>query len=79
MLVGTFPRYKVAAIFAISGIVLAALYILLTYQRMMTGPKPEGAVVEHRRTCSAREAWVVAPMIAASCRPRASSRSRCST
>ncbi len=29
------------------GIVLAALYILLAYQRMMTGPEPEGAFVDH--------------------------------
>ena len=37
---GTFPRYRVAAVVATLGIILAALYILLMYQRMMTGPSP---------------------------------------
>jgi NADH-quinone oxidoreductase subunit M len=62
VLVGTFSRYRVAAIFAISGIVLAALYILLAYQRMMTGPKPEA--LEGTPDMQRREAWVVAPIVA---------------
>jgi NADH-quinone oxidoreductase subunit M len=62
VLVGTFSRYRVAAIFAISGIVLAALYILLAYQRMMTGPKPEA--LEGTPDMQRREAWVVAPVVA---------------
>jgi NADH-quinone oxidoreductase subunit M len=41
VLVGTFQRYPAAGVVATIGIVLAALYILLMYQRMMTGPKPE--------------------------------------
>ena len=40
---GTFPRYPSPRSSPPSGIVLAALYILLMYQRMMTGPKPESA------------------------------------
>jgi NADH-quinone oxidoreductase subunit M len=64
VLVGTFARYKVAASFAVTGIVLAALYILLMYQRMMTGPKPEGAFVDQTPDMQRREAWVVAPIIA---------------
>lgn len=31
----------VAAILAVIGVVLAALYILLPYQRIFTGPRPE--------------------------------------
>ena len=62
VLVGTFTRYPVAAVVATLGIVLAALYILLTYQRMFTGPAQEYA--SGWKDASAREAWVVAPLIA---------------
>ncbi|HEY6798754.1 MAG TPA: NADH-quinone oxidoreductase subunit M [Kineosporiaceae bacterium] len=62
VLVGTFTRYPVAAAVATLGIVLAALYILLTYQRMFTGPAQEYA--RGWKDLSAREAWVVAPLVA---------------
>ncbi|HEX8497100.1 MAG TPA: NADH-quinone oxidoreductase subunit M [Actinomycetales bacterium] len=62
VLVGTFQRYPVAGVVATVGIILAALYILLMYQRMMTGPRPEG--VEGTRDMTRREAFVVAPVIA---------------
>jgi len=61
-LVGTFQRYQVAAILATVGIILAALYVLLAYKRMMTGPLPDGAV--GTRDLGTREKWVVAPLIA---------------
>ncbi|HEY3436795.1 MAG TPA: NADH-quinone oxidoreductase subunit M [Actinotalea sp.] len=38
VLVGTFASNRAAAIVATAGVVLAALYILLTYQRIFTGP-----------------------------------------
>lgn len=38
VLTGTFSRYKVPAIIATTGIVLAAIYILWTYQRIAGGP-----------------------------------------
>jgi NADH-quinone oxidoreductase subunit M len=60
--VGTFRRYPVAAVVSVLAIVLAALYILITYKRMFTGP-----VTEHTRgfrDMTAREAWVVAPILA---------------
>ncbi len=41
VLVGTFQRYKAVAIISTAGIILAALYILLMYKRMMTGPRPD--------------------------------------
>jgi NADH-quinone oxidoreductase subunit M len=44
------------------GIILAALYILLTYQRMFTGPVREYA--SGWKDLDAREVWVVAPLIA---------------
>jgi NADH-quinone oxidoreductase subunit M len=63
VLLGTFQRYKAAAVIATAGIVLAALYILLMYKRMMTGPKPE--LVEPVRDWNLREKLVIAPLIAA--------------
>jgi len=62
VLVGTFTRYKVAAVLATLGIILAALYILIMYQRTMTGPVKEG--LEDTRDLHAREVWAVAPLIA---------------
>jgi len=38
VLVGTFSRYPALGIIATAGIVLAALYVLVLYQRTMTGP-----------------------------------------
>jgi NADH-quinone oxidoreductase subunit M len=63
VLVGTYQRYPFAAVLATLGIILAALYVLLMYQRMMTGPKPESAA--GTPDLSHREKWVVAPLIAA--------------
>jgi NADH-quinone oxidoreductase subunit M len=63
VLVGTFQRYPIAAALATVGIILAALYVLLMYQRMMTGPKPDSAA--GTPDMSHREKWVVAPLIAA--------------
>jgi NADH-quinone oxidoreductase subunit M len=63
VLAGTFQRYRVAAIIGTTGIILAALYILLMYKRMMTGPKPE--LESPVRDLSVREKLVVAPLIAA--------------
>lgn len=40
VIAGAWSRYPVATAFAVLGIVLAALYILLMYKRMMTGPPP---------------------------------------
>ena len=37
---GTWTRYPVATAFAVWGVVLAAIYILLMYKRIMTGPPP---------------------------------------
>ena len=62
VLVGTFSRYPVAGIVATAGIILAALYVLLLYQRTMTGPaeKPE---VRRLPDLRVRELAVVAPLI----------------
>jgi NADH-quinone oxidoreductase subunit M len=62
VLVGTFVRYPAAAVVATLGVILASLYILLTYQRMFTGPVRDFSA--GWRDLSARELWVVAPLIA---------------
>ena len=62
VLVGLYARYPAVAVVATLGLVLAALYILLTYQRMFTGPAREYA--SGWKDLDAREAWVVGPLIA---------------
>jgi NADH-quinone oxidoreductase subunit M len=62
VLVGTYVRYPAVAVIATLGIILAALYILLTYQRMFTGPVRDFSA--GWRDASAREVWVLAPLIA---------------
>ncbi|SFB81196.1 NADH-quinone oxidoreductase subunit M [Streptomyces aidingensis] len=62
VLVGTFSRYPVAGIVACTGIVLAALYVLILYQRTMTGPVTEAA--GKMRDLRPRELAVVTPLIA---------------
>ena len=62
VLLGTFSRYRVAAVLATVGIVLAALYMLLLYQRTMTGPvRIETANFPDLRR---RELAIVAPLAA---------------
>ncbi|MFF2526447.1 NADH-quinone oxidoreductase subunit M [Streptomyces liangshanensis] len=62
VLVGTFSRYPVVGIIATSGIVLAALYVLVLYQRTMTGPVK--AAVQGMSDLRVRELVVVTPLIA---------------
>ena len=62
VLLGTFSRTKTLGVIATLGIVLAALYVLIAYQRTMQGP----ITVEANRDLvdlSAREKVVIAPMI----------------
>ena len=62
VLVGTYPTHPVAAVIAVSGIILAAIYVLLMYKRMATGPKPEG--LSGVKDLSLREKTVAAPLVA---------------
>ncbi|MEU6084772.1 NADH-quinone oxidoreductase subunit M [Streptomyces sp. NPDC047108] len=62
VLVGTFSRYPAAGIIATFGIVLAALYVLVLYQRTMTGPVKDE--VRSMPDLKVRELVVVAPLIA---------------
>jgi NADH-quinone oxidoreductase subunit M len=62
VLAGTFSRYPACAVISTPAIVLAALYILIMYQRTMTGPvTPEvrGRVTE----VDGRERLAMAPLV----------------
>jgi NADH-quinone oxidoreductase subunit M len=62
VLIGSFSRYKVAAVFATLGIILAAMYILWMYQRTMNGPtNPSVSAMPDLRP---REVLAVAPLLA---------------
>jgi NADH-quinone oxidoreductase subunit M len=61
VLVGTFTRYKVAATLATTGIVLAALYVLLAYQRTMQGPLMQAHAT--MKDLKAREIAALAPLL----------------
>ncbi|UXA19418.1 NADH-quinone oxidoreductase subunit M [Mycobacterium sp. SMC-4] len=62
VLIGTFVRYPILAVLAAGALVLSAIYILWTYQRMMTGPVTPGNA--ELRDLRPREIAVVAPLIA---------------
>ena len=62
VLVGTFARYPAIGIIATFGIVLAALYVLVLYQRTMTGPVREG--IGGMPDLKVRELAVALPLIA---------------
>ena len=66
VLIGTFTRYPVAAVLATIGIILAALYVLLAYQRTMQGELrlPRGTIAEKVRDLHLREAMAIAPLLA---------------
>jgi NADH-quinone oxidoreductase subunit M len=62
VLVGTFTRYKMAAVLATTGIILAALYILLAYQRTMQGVL--SSAHEKMKDLRVREIAALGPLIA---------------
>lgn len=62
VLIGTYVRYPVAAILAACALVLSALYILWTYQRMFGGPVREPGPITD---LTVRQKAVVAPLLAA--------------
>jgi NADH-quinone oxidoreductase subunit M len=63
VIVGTFQANPAAAIVGALGVVLAALYILIAYQRIFTGPPRSD--LEGIPDLSGRELWAVGPLIAA--------------
>ncbi len=63
IMLGAFLHSRIAAAFAVSGVVLGALYMLWAYERVMWGPitkAANGAIAD----LSAREIAVLAPLIA---------------
>ena len=63
VLTGTFSRYPAEAVIATTGIIFAALYILLMYQRTMTG-EPSEAVATTVTEINKRELAAIAPVLA---------------
>jgi NADH-quinone oxidoreductase subunit M len=61
VLLGTFSRYKLPAIVATAGIILAAIYILWMYQRVAGGPVRDQ--VSGMKDLKPRELLAVAPLI----------------
>ncbi|WP_147795401.1 NADH-quinone oxidoreductase subunit M [Cellulomonas sp. Y8] len=62
VLVGSFGTNRGAAVVAALGVVLAAIYVLWTYQRVFTGPVRGD--LAGTRDIGGRERWVVGPLIA---------------
>ncbi|WP_043534336.1 NADH-quinone oxidoreductase subunit M [Actinomyces polynesiensis] len=62
VLVGTYSVNVPLAVLAVLGVILAALYVLLPYQKLFTGPKPQDRDVPDM---DVREKTVVTPLIAA--------------
>jgi NADH-quinone oxidoreductase subunit M len=63
VLIGAYQRYQVAAVIAALGLVLAAVYVLWMYQRVMGG-EPATQVKRFSDLRSAR-LWVFAPLLVA--------------
>jgi NADH-quinone oxidoreductase subunit M len=59
---GTFSRHKEIAVIAVLGVVLAALYILIMYQRLMTGPL-ENDRLARMPDLRFRERLAIAPLV----------------
>ncbi len=65
VLAGAWSRHPVIAGVAVIGVVLAAVYILWTYQRMMTGPVTEATERHITSDLNWRERWAVIPLVLA--------------
>ncbi len=63
VLMGTYKVNILLAILAVLGVILAALYVLLPYQKIFTGPKKPG--MDTLLDVGGREKAVVVPLIAA--------------
>ena len=63
VVIGTYARSAAIGIIATAGVIIAALYILLPYQRIFTGPRLDR--LASLPDLGVRERWVVAPLVAA--------------
>jgi NADH-quinone oxidoreductase subunit M len=62
VLIGSYQRWPVAAVVAVVGIVLSALYVLIMFQRVAHGPATEG--VKGMKDVVPRELIAFAPIVA---------------
>ncbi|MDR1440806.1 MAG: NADH-quinone oxidoreductase subunit M [Bifidobacteriaceae bacterium] len=62
VMVGTYQRAPAAAVISALGVIMAALYILIAYQKIFTGPPRED--LAGTADLGGRELWVVGPLIA---------------
>ena len=64
VLLGTYSRYPVAAVLAVIGVIFAALYVLLMYQRTMQGPlRLPARLGERMPDLRGREVLAIAPLL----------------
>ncbi len=63
VLAGTFSRHPAYASIATVAIVLAALYVLIMYQRTATGPVSEGVAAHVKSDIGGRERLALAPLV----------------
>ncbi len=63
IMLGAFLRIRLATVFAVGGVILGALYMLWTYERVMFGPITK-AVNETIRDLTSREIAVMVPVLA---------------
>ncbi|MFC7406981.1 NADH-quinone oxidoreductase subunit M [Georgenia alba] len=63
VIVGTFRVSVVAGAVAVLGVIIAAVYLLLPYQRIFTGPTRDG--LAELPDLGVRERWVMVPLVAA--------------
>ena len=61
---GTWSRYPVIAAISVIGVVLAAVYVLWTYQRVMTGPVTYATAQHVTSDLSWHERWALIPLVA---------------
>ncbi|MDR1393163.1 MAG: NADH-quinone oxidoreductase subunit M [Bifidobacteriaceae bacterium] len=62
VMAGTYQRVPLAGVISVLGVILAALYILIAYQKIFTGPVQED--LASTRDLGGRELWAVGPLIA---------------
>jgi NADH-quinone oxidoreductase subunit M len=63
VVIGSYARSAAVGVIATAGVIIAALYVLLPYQRIFTGPTPDR--LDGLPDLGGREKWVVAPLVAA--------------
>lgn len=62
VLMGAYEHAPAVGVIAAAGVIIAAVYVLLAYQRLFTGPVRDD--LAHLPDLGTRERWVVAPLVA---------------